>query len=49
MKNQVSNCGYDLAGDMLRFILPNIVGSEVTEVAPRDEDWESKGVLKSFN
>lgn len=46
---QMRNCGFDLAGDILKFLLPNIEGSEVTELAPRDQDWESKGVLKSFN
>ena len=47
----IRNCGYDLAGDILKYLLPNIVGSTVTELNPRDQDWESveKGVLKSFN
>lgn len=32
----IINCGYDLAGDTLRYLLPNIVDSDVTEIAPRD-------------
>ena len=46
--NQLINCGYDAAGETLKFILPNIEGSDIT-VAPKDEDWESKGILRTFN
>lgn len=47
----IKNCGYDLAGNILKYLLPNVVDSDVVEIAPRDEEWEStsKGVLKSFN
>jgi hypothetical protein len=43
------NCGYDLAGDMLSHMLPNIVGSEITELAAKDTDWKNKGELRQFN
>lgn len=48
-KPYVTNCGYDLAGDMLSHMLPNIVGSEITELAARDPDWKNKGELRQFN
>jgi hypothetical protein len=35
------NCGYDFAGDFLRFALPNIDNSTVTEIDEGDSDWAS--------
>jgi hypothetical protein len=49
LKDTIKNCGYDLAGEILKFLLPNIVDSEINEVTPRDQDWQGKGILKSFN
>lgn len=48
-KPYITNCGYDLAGDMLSHMLPNIVGSEITELAAKDTDWKNKGELRQFN
>ena len=46
---KVVNCGYDSAGEVLSFLLPNVENSTVTEIAERDLDWQSQGVLKKFN
>lgn len=48
-KRTVSNCGYDWAGKVLNHLLPNIPGSNVTEIAPKFENWRKKGILRKFN
>lgn len=43
------NCGYDFAGEVLEHLLPNVVGSEVTEIQEKTEDWMSSGTLRKFD
>jgi hypothetical protein len=45
----VGNCGYDTAGNILKYLLPNIVNSTITEVNERTDDWRSQGIVKKFD
>ena len=45
----VGNCGYDTAGEILKYLLPNIVNSTVTEIQDRTDDWRSQGIVKRFD
>jgi hypothetical protein len=42
----VSNCGFDVAGMMLKYLLPKVTGDAVHE---RNLDWSSKGKLLAFD
>lgn len=44
----VSNCGNDMAGSILSHLLTNIPATEMTELQPKDFDFESKGVWRRF-
>lgn len=43
-----ANCGYDTAGKMLSHILVNMIGSTISELKPKDPEWQTKGVLRTF-
>ena len=42
------NNGFDSAGKILGHLLTNIPETGMTELAPKDYDWESKGVFEKF-
>jgi hypothetical protein len=42
----INNCGFDVAGMMLKYLLPKVTGVAVRE---RNLDWNSKGKLIAFN
>lgn len=44
----ISNCGIDVAGEMLTHLLTNLPGGP-EEIEPKDNGWRSKGVLKKFD
>lgn len=48
-KSQATNCGYDWAGKVLQHLLPNVPGSNITEIGGKDEDWKRNGILRRFN
>lgn len=48
-KRQVSNCGYDWAGKVLNHLLPNVPGSNITEIMPPNDNWKDTGILRKFN
>ena len=48
-EGMISNCGYDFAGNTLKFLLPNIVGSEILEVNPPNKNWTSEAILLKFS
>ena len=39
---------YDMAGDLLEHLLTNLEKNPIKNLAPYDNDWASKGVLKKF-
>ena len=45
----VGNCGYDTPGMILEHLLPNIPGSTVTEIQPKEYDWRDKVIVKQFD
>jgi hypothetical protein len=45
----ISNCGYDFAGNALKFLLPNIPGSEIREISPPNKNWTSEAILHKFS
>ena len=42
----VCNNGFDSAGKILHHLLTNIPATGMSKLAPKDYDWESKGVFK---
>ena len=42
------NCGFDTAGKMLSHVLVNMTGSTISQLNPKDDDWQSKGILREF-
>ena len=42
----ISNCGFDLAGQMFRHVLPKLTGHELN---PRSLNWKDHGKLIKFD
>ena len=45
----LKTCGYDAAGEMYKFLYPNLKESPIETVNPPDLDWRSNGVLRKFS
>ena len=43
----ISNCGFDTAGDLLNYLIPN--SSPGLSLNERIFDWEAKGTLQEFD
>lgn len=45
-----ANCGYDLMGKVLEFLLTNLEFNKIDELKPKDdENWSSMGQLRRFD
>jgi hypothetical protein len=48
VRNTFPNCGIDTAGKILSHLLVNMPGSTIDALNPKDDDWQSNGVLRLF-
>jgi hypothetical protein len=47
-KGGVSNCGIDVAKDMLQHLLTNVPGGP-SSLNPKSADWREMGILRKFD